>query len=235
MLPRRWMIVVFIALLHGGPSTLMASDRIEGFFSKTRASLRHRPEYFLNLAGFGTFISGDAANFFGFRTGLNYDKKLKFGIGFFMMNPNDVTSQITVQEDTIIGNVTGELQVRYFSLTAEYVFFNRRPWQFSVFPVDVGLGGGHYRYISQLSSHPRLETQDVPLVFYQPAVTAQYSLFSWFGLGASVGYRMTLYSSREIKEDWSSIGFSAGVRVFIDEAYREVFPNGITLGSLRFR
>jgi hypothetical protein len=76
-----------------------------------------------------------------------------------------------------------------------------------------------------------LETMDVPLVFYQPTVTAQYSLFSWFGLSAAVGYRTTLYSSGQVTEDWSSVAFSAGVKVFLDEAYREVFPHGIRIGK----
>jgi hypothetical protein len=156
-------------------------------------------------------------------------------MGFFLMNPNDVTSTITVKEDTLESRVSAELQVRYFSVTAEYVFYNRRPWQFSVFPLDVGLGGAHYRYISQLGSKPRLQTPDVPLVFYQPSVTAQYYLFRWFGLGASIGYRMTLYASEQVKEDWSAIGFSAGIRVLMDELYHEVFPDGIKIGSRRLR
>jgi hypothetical protein len=62
-------------------------------------------------------------------------------------------------------------------------------------------------------------------------VTAQYYLFRWFGLGASVGYRMTLYASEQVKEDWSAIGFSAGIRVLMDELYHEVFPDGIKVGS----
>lgn len=218
-------------LLSGGSCEVRAASWMQGVMDTVRISLRDRPHYFLNLAGFNSFISGDAANFFGFRTGIDYHHRIRFGMGFFLMNPNDVTSTITVKEDTLETQLSGELQVRYFSVTAEYVFYNRRPWQFSVFPIDIGLGGAHYRYISQLGDKPRLETPDVPLVFYQPSVTAQYYLFSWFGLSASLGYRMTLYASGQVKEDWSAIGFSAGVRVLVDELYREVFPEGITIGT----
>jgi hypothetical protein len=221
--------------LASGCTEARADNGGKGFLDTLRISLQQRPHYFLNLAGFNSFISGDAANFFGFRTGVDYGHRLRFGMGFFLMNPNDVTSTITVKEDTLESRVSAELQVRYFSVTAEYVFYNRRPWQFSVFPLDVGLGGAHYRYISQLGSKPRLQTPDVPLVFYQPSVTAQYYLFRWFGLGASIGYRMTLYASEQVKEDWSAIGFSAGIRVLMDELYHEVFPDGIKIGSRGLR
>lgn len=210
---------------------LRAESGVRDLRDTLRFSLQQRPHYFLNLAGFNSFISGDAANFFGFRTGVDYNHRIRFGMGFFLMNPNDVTSTITVTEDTLESELSGELQVRYFSVTSEYVFYNRRPWQFSVFPIDIGVGGAHYRYISQRGDRPRLETPDVPLVFYQPSVTAQYYLFRWFGLSASLGYRMTLYSSGQVKEDWSAIGFSAGIKVLMDELYREVFPAGITIGS----
>jgi hypothetical protein len=154
-------------------------------------------------------------------------------MGFFLMNPNDVTSSIIVHEDTVQFSTVGELQVRYLSLSGEYVFYRRQPWQFSIYPVDIGFGGAHYRYISQRGSHPRLETPDEPLLFYQPSVTAQYSLFSWVGLSAYLSYRTTLYSSQRVREDWSAIGFSAGVKVFLDEAYREIFPDGLPLRGNR--
>ncbi|MFM9051947.1 MAG: hypothetical protein ACKOKF_06480 [Bacteroidota bacterium] len=189
-------------------------------------SLHQKPTYFFNLAGYNSFINGEYVAFGGFRMGLDYNERVKFGIGFFLLDPNQVTSSIAVVEDTLTERTNGFLQARYFSLSAEYVIYDRQPWQFSILPVELCIGGAHYRYVSPFTKN-RLETRDVPLLFYQPAVTAQYSLLSWLGVGASLGYRMTIFSSPEAREDFSAIGFSAGVRVFVEEAYHAVFPGGI--------
>ncbi len=205
-----------------GQSTLL--DTIE-------YSLHQKPRFFCNLLTYNSFVSDEFVNFFGFKAGLKYNKRIKFGLGFFYLNPNAVVSSIRVQEDSLVTQTNGELQARFFTLSAEYIYFSKFPWQFSVFPLEFGVGGAHYRYISQLGDHPRLETPDVALIFYQPSITAQYSIFKWFGVGASAGYRFTLYSSKEVKEDFNSIGFSIGIRLFVDEAYKAVFPSGLHLSS----
>lgn len=218
--PIRWLI------LAGG--LLMTQDmRAQSAWADTiRYSLNQRPRFFLNIVNYNSFVNDKFVNFFGFRTGLKYNKRIKFGLGFFSLNSN-VTSKISVREDSIVNNTTGELKASFMTISTEYIFFNRYPWQFSFFPIDVGIGGAYYRYISALGNRPRLETPDVGLLFYQPSVTAQYSVFKWFGVAVAGGYRFTLRSSQDVREDFNAPGFSIGVKVFVDEAYKAVFPEGI--------
>ena len=219
---------LFVLLLL--PFSLAAKPAVEaeGAWADTiRYSLSCRPKFFLNLTTSYTFISDELVNLSGFRMGLNYNRRIKFGTGFFSLRPNKVVSTIEVMEDTMKTVTNGKLEASFFSITTEYIFFNDFPWQFSVFPVDLGIGGAHYRYLSQRGDGRWLETPDVALVFYQPSVTAQYSLFQWLGVSAAIGYRFTLYSSKELREDFSSPLFSAGIKLFLDEAYRSVFPDGL--------
>lgn len=225
VLIRLFVLVLFLQHFMAGKATGQAWKDTVSF------SLRQRPKVFVNLTTFNSFISGDFANFFGFRLGIQYNKKIKFGTGFFSLNPNAVVSRITVMEDTVVNETNAELHSRFFSLTAEYIFYQRHPWQFSVFPLDLGIGGAHYRYISRLEGNRKLQTPDVAIIFYQPAVTAQYNIFKWLGVGVSAGYRFPLYSSEQVKEDFSAPAFSVGIRLFIDEAYRSLFPNGLRING----
>lgn len=219
------LLLFFSLLLLVLPKSNIA--RNNNWTDTLRYSLAQKPRFFLNLGTSYTFISDELVNLSGFRMGLNYNRRIKFGTGFFSLRPNKVVSTIEVMEDTIKTLTNGKLEASFFSITAEYIFYNEFPWQFSVFPVDVGIGGAHYRYLSQRGDGRWLETPDVALVFYQPSVTAQYSLFQWLGIGAALGYRFTLYSSKELREDFSAPLFSAGIKLFLDEAYRSVFPNGL--------
>lgn len=214
--------------------------RAEGFLNRDRAwmdtihySLHQRPKYFFNITSFKSFLGNRFVNFFGFRMGVNYNKRVKFGLGFYSLDPQAVVSEITVQEDGQSVQTNGKLNARFFSVTAEYIFYSDYPWQFSVFPLELGVGGAHYKYNSRLGDGRQLETPDVGIVFYQPAVTAQYSILKWLGVAVGGGYRTTLYSSREVKQDFDSFTLNAGIKLFLDEAYRAAFPDGIKLFNRR--
>jgi hypothetical protein len=58
-------------------------------------------------------------------------------------------------------------------------------------------------------------------------VKAQYSFFRWAGIGSSLGYRISLYSPDKLNENFSSITFSLGLQLYLDEIYNMVFPRGI--------
>jgi hypothetical protein len=219
------LIILMVQLLH-----TKAECPFQGLkpFSDTLCqSLKHPPTFFFNLLSFNSFINDDFVNFYGFRMGLQYNRRVKFGFGLFQLSPNAVVSSINVMEDTTRYVTNGNLEARYFSLAAEYIFYNRYPWQVSILPVDFGIGGAHYSFNSRSGGGRRLETPDVALIFYQPGVTAQFSIVKWFGLAASAGYRFTLYSSKEVKEDFNAPGFSAGIKLFLDEVYNAVFPHGV--------
>ena len=182
---------------------------------------------------FNSFISDDFVNFYGFRMGVQYNHRIKLGLGLLELSPNAVVSPITVLEDTVQMTTNGSLRARYFSISAEYIYYNQFPWQLSILPFDLGIGGAHYNYNSTTRKSQQLETPDVALVFYQPALTAQYSIVKWFGIGASAGYRATLFASKDVKEDFNAPWFSVEVRLFMDEIYKSVFANGIK-GLQRF-
>ena len=187
-------------------------------------SLRQKPKFFFNLTAFSSVVSGEFVGFSGFKGGLNYNRRVKFGAGYYWLN-SQVVSSIRVEGDTAY-DTNAELKLGFLSLSAEYLFYNQYPWQLSFFPFQLSVGEGHYEYISE-PDKIRTKTKKQTVVLYEPAFTAQYSIFQWIGLGASVGYRFNIYSDKELKEDLSAPTFSFGLRIFVDELFKMAFPDGL--------
>jgi hypothetical protein len=208
--------VLFFPLL----SSAQLSDTI-------RYSLEQKPKFFINLTTFNSTVSGDLVAFSGFRAGVNFNKRIKFGAGFYGMNTK-VFSNITVTANNdAVYDTSAELKLGFFSLSAEYIYYHNYPWQFGFIPYQLSLGEGHYEYIPR-GGTTRVETEKQTIVLYEPNFTGQYSIFRWIGIGASVGYRFRLYSSKELREDLSSPTFSIGLRLFVDELYKMAFPHGLS-------
>jgi hypothetical protein len=186
-------------------------------------SLKQKPSFFFNLSAFNSSVSNEMANFFGFKTGLNYNKRIKFGIGFYGLTSNVVSSIVINSDTSYLTN--GELKLNFLSLSSEYIFYIKYPWQLSVTPIQFSIGEGHYRYISEPDKQS-LKTKKQFVLLYEPNVVGQFSLFRWLGLAAGLGYRAKIFSSAQLNEDLSAPTYTIGFRIFIDELYKMAFPNG---------
>jgi hypothetical protein len=216
-------MLLFLLLL--GPGDRLGAQ--PAWVDTLRYSLHQRPKFYFQLASFNSFVSSDFANFSGFRMGLNYNHRLRFGMGLLTLDGNAVVSAVTIEEGNIRYITNGQLRTTFLTFIGEYIFYTRYPWQFTVLPVQAGIGGAHYEYNSRLDTNRRVSTPDEFLFILQPEVTGQYNIVRWIGVTASVGYRFTAYSSRELREDFNAPAFSAGVKIFIDEIYKSLFPNGV--------
>jgi hypothetical protein len=194
-------------------------------FRSIKEAFEHKPKFFLNLNSYTSYISGDVASFTGLRFGLSYNKTVRFGLGIAGLNSPIVTG-IHIIEDSLSYSTNGNLKYSYVELSAEYIFYNKYPWQFSV-PLIFGLGGAHYEYVSRATSSLR-HSKDSPVEIVETSANAQYSVFKWIGVGASLGYRATLYTAPEIKENFNSVTFNLGLRLFVDEIYKMVFRKNKT-------
>ncbi len=189
-------------------------------------SLQKKPKVFLNFVPFNSYISKNIANFSGLRVGLNYNKRIKFGLGYFALTNSSVVSPVVIEDDGPLYETSGELNFHFFSITAEYIFYQQSPWQFSFIPLQLGLGRASYDYIRR-SEFYRVSTKAETVLILHPDFTAQYSILNWLGAGATLGYRVTLNGSKNVQEDFDSPTFSLTLKVFLDELYKMAFPSGI--------
>ncbi|REK50988.1 MAG: hypothetical protein DWQ48_02535 [Bacteroidetes bacterium] len=190
-------------------------------------SMQQKPRFFLNLVTFNSYISGDFANFTGLRFGASFNKRVRIGMGVFGLAQNTVVSSIQVDDGGNIYNTNANLNFKFLSWSAEYVYYNEYPWQFSVIPFQLGLGSVNYEYIRR-SDRQRIRTENEGVMLYHPDLTGQYNIFKWLGLGASLGYRVTLFSSDNVSDNFNSPTFSLNLKLFMDEVYNAFFPHGIS-------
>jgi hypothetical protein len=187
-------------------------------------SLKQKPSFFFNLTAFNSIVSNENANFFGFKAGISYNKRIKFGAGLYTLTSN-VVSPISIPTDSVPYSTNGELRLNFLSLSAEYNFFVDYPWQFSITPVQFSFGEGHYRYISEPDKQS-LKTKKQTVLLYEPNIMGQFSVFRWLAIAAGFGYRIKVVSSKQLNEDLTAPTYAIGFRVFLDELYRMAFPGG---------
>lgn len=195
-------------------------------FDSISYSLKQKPRLFINFVPFNSYISRDIANFSGIRVGLNYNKRIKFGVGYFTLTNSSVVSPVLIEDDGPAYETSGELNFHFFSITTEYIFYQQSPWQFSFIPLQLGMGRASYDYIRR-SEFRRVSTKAETVFIIHPDFNTQYTVLEWLGLGASLGYRISLNGSKNVQEDFNSPTFSLTLKVFVDELYKIAFPNGI--------
>jgi hypothetical protein len=214
--PSRLSLLLLGLVLH------LSSSSDAQVLDTMRYSLRQKPKLFFNFVPFNSYISSNVANFSGIRTGLNYNKRFKFGIGYFGLTNSSVVSDVTIEDDGLPYTTSGELNFHFFSLTAEYIFYHQDPWQFSFIPLQAGIGRASYDYIRR-SENRRVATKGEMIFLIHPDFNAQYSVLNWLGLGTSLGYRVSLNGSKKVQEDFNSPTFSLTLKVFVDELYKMAF------------
>ena len=199
-----------------------ANDADAQLLDTIRYSLHQKPRFFITLASHNTFIDRQYANIGGLRMGLNYNQRIRFGIGFFGLANNAVVTKIHPEGtgDNFLTN--GRLDFGFISLSSEYFFYNDYPWQCTFTPFNMGFGEGRYEYINPADGALATTPKEF-LILYQPEVSAQYSIFKWFGVGVTTGYRFTLYRSKHLTQNLNAPTFAVDVRIFVDEVYNALF------------
>lgn len=208
-------IIIFFIVFASRPANAQLKDTII-------YSIQQKPKYFATLASFNTFIDHNYANIFRIKTGLSYNQRIRFGIGYSNLANNAVTTDsIHLVGDNYNYYTKGILNFSFVSISAEYFFYNNYPWQFTITPFQIGYGGANYEYYNYNRQLSYTATEKILL--YQPEISAQYSIFPWFGVGLTMGYRMTLVKSRKIVERLDAPTYAIDLRLFLDEVYKILF------------
>ncbi len=205
---------------------------IQDHFSSDPLNFNGKPRL---IGGFGTrntFIHGFGAPIFNIRAGVEFNGKLRIGAGFcFLKKPKwDPTEDQSpfvylkpvVNDQNANDTVPSFLSLTYFSYFAEYIYFNRKKWQFSL-PVQLGFGQFYYQY--ELNGGKIRELEN-PVFLYEPSVSVQYKLLRWLALGADVGYRFMLVDKKLGNTQYNSPIYDLKLTILWGEIYRALFPEG---------
>jgi hypothetical protein len=172
-----------------------------------------------------SFIGNKGADVWGFKGGITWNDKWKFGAGFNKIK-SDIVEEKALPSDEI-GNsiddtVKSQLYLRYYPLMAEYTFYEKDDWQISS-PICLGYGRSYFEYFDKNNDKRSIYNHGV--LISDIGINAQYKVLKWVGLGGGVGYRFMLISNPEIDTDFSSMVYSIRIKVFLGEIMKTIFPD----------
>ena len=177
---------------------------------------------FVVFDSYFSFIGKKSADVWGFKAGIEWNEKWRFGIGYNKLS-SDIVEYKALPESELpyAKNDTAKSQLflRYFPTMAEYIVQRKDPWQITI-PLQLGYGTSYFQYFDKDNRNRRIFEHGV-LVF-QPGVNAQYKVLKWVGVGAGLGYRFLLVNNPEIETTMNSPVFSIGLKIFIGEIVKSV-------------
>lgn len=171
-------------------------------------------------------IGGRGADVFGLKGGIEIDKKQRFAIGY-----NKITSDIVEYKKVPSSEIPyagaetikAQLYMQYFPMMAEFIFYDKDPWQFSL-PEQVGYGRSYFQYFDVNGDTRKI--YDHGVVVMDLGVAGQYKVLKWFGAGAGLGYRIMLVNNPEIETDFNTAVFAIHLKFFFGEIYKSIMHQG---------
>lgn len=179
-----------------------------------------KPKFSARLDSRNSFVATQNARIFGIKIGWEYNDAIKLGIGYNRLDSKISKPRYEINNETSgFDTLESVLKFEYLSPFFEYVFFKTKRWEHAI-PVQIGIGNSRYEYIDK-SGIVHYENYR-PVVLYEPAMTTQYKIFPWIGIGAGVGYRLMLVGNRQINDNFNSPIYILRLKVFLGDFYRGV-------------
>lgn len=189
------------------------------FESDIKAALKVKPILDLRSDSRHSFINQTGVSVFGVKGGIEFDRRLRFGLGFNIL-ATKLNRTISFDYEGVT-TTTNDARLVFYHISpyVEYVFYKKDRWEVSI-PVQFGIGNSYYTYKTE--SGQRFNDDRKFILTYEPAITAQYKIFKYFGPGFGVGYRLMIVDNNAIKESFNSPVYIFRFKVFFGEIYRDL-------------
>lgn len=167
------------------------------------------------------FIRSTEAHIVGFRAGMEFGQKYRLGVGYHYLSSEIIRTIPVMGEDGII-NTNAKVHLRYGSVSAEYILFSSELWQVSA-PLVVGMGASYYEPPS--NKYP--ETNKRFTVLVEPAITVQYNIIPFIGIGTGIGYRFMPEGDHNLRSAFATPVYDLRLKLLLNEVSEALFPNGL--------
>jgi hypothetical protein len=188
------------------------------------ASFRERPKFFLQVDKYNSIVANAGANTTGLKTGLDFAKRVRVGIGYYVMDSDIIEDRILHPDTDPFDTTRVKLKMSYGAGSLEYIFYRKDPWQFSV-PVQLGIGSTYFEYYDSTRAVKRLSSKAA--VIFEPSVMGQFKFFRFFAIGFGVGARKMLYKDPKIQYDLNSPIYVLRFKILFGEIFKAIFPKRI--------
>ncbi|HLG35809.1 MAG TPA: hypothetical protein VI757_13080 [Bacteroidia bacterium] len=161
-----------------------------------------------------SFITSTEAHVIGFRAGLELNNKFRLGAGYHFLNSEIVK---TISIDNTITNA--QVRLRYGSMSVEFVLLSKTLWQLTA---PLILGFGQSAYIPPSNDYGITEKHFA--IFVEPAVTFQYNVIPFIGIGTGIGYRFMPAGDSTLRSSFETPVYDFRIKILIDEVLDALFP-----------
>jgi hypothetical protein len=217
---RKGLSSVFFFILFIGFYSFESHSQI---VDSIQSAFQTKPRFIGGLATKNTFINGFNSPIYTARVGLDFDSRIKLGFGVswlkllkYEVGKNNTPFYIDINAG--VDELHPALQFRYANLYIEYVYFKTGKWEFSI-PIQVGLGDSRYKY--SYNDENIIMARHI-IFLYEPAVSGQYKIINWFGVGLEVGYRIMIISNKNIGSKFNSPVYDIKTIIFWGELLKKV-------------
>lgn len=173
-------------------------------------SSAHR--FFFTIDYRNSFIRSTDAHVIGFRFGREVSKNFRIGVGYHFLNSEIIK---TTAFDNVITNA--QVRLRYGSISAEYVLLSGTFWQLSA-PVALGAGESAFIPPAIYGIQEKHFT-----MFVEPALTFQYNLIPFIGLGTGIGYRFMPAGDNSLRSTFETPVYDFKIKILLDDVIEVLF------------
>jgi len=184
------------------------------FKDSIQASMTKKPKIIFKFDTRKSFIDNSNVTVFGWKLGVEFDKRIRIGGGFnnLTANHSENLDRVYFEENGIDTLGIGILNFGYFCYFVEYVIIHKPKWEIS-YPIQFGLGSSHYRLYSETSGKVEMEKGSVLLL--ETAIAGHYKLTKWFGIGMGLGYRLMLRNNQGLDSKFNSPIYVFKLKIFL--------------------
>ena len=178
------------------------------------ASMEKKPKIIFKFDTRKSFIDNSNVTVFGWKIGVEFDKRIRIGGGFNSLTGNHSPNldKVYYAENGVDTLGTGILNFSYISYFVDYVIIGKPKWEISA-PIQFGWGSSHYRLQSETNGLEEREKGSVALV--EAAIAGHYKLTKWVGIGMGVGYRFMLVNNKGLDQQFNSPIYILKLKVFL--------------------
>ena len=154
-------------------------------------------KFIIATDGRRSFITDQKAKMGGIKLGLEYEEKIRAGLGFYFLK------SFETKEDTIT------IDFNYLGPYWEFLIFKEKRGEISL-PLQFGLGG-----IKAYEFETGKVLFDKSVGVVTISLSGYYKFFTWLGIGGGLGYRQMLTKHQIIKREFNAPIYIVKIKIFL--------------------
>ncbi|MFH2140813.1 MAG: hypothetical protein ABIJ97_00220 [Bacteroidota bacterium] len=183
------------------------------FEEEIKESLTYKPKLTFRYDSRNSIISNRGARINSFKTGLEYNNILTFGVGYDWLSSDIKRNKFLIENDHIVDTIDMFLKLKYISLYTEYKFYRDKKWEFYL-PVSFGIGTAYYRYYYNTSY---INEKYTLALIYETNMIGQYKIIPYLAVGAGVGYRIMIKGNSMTNENFTSSVYIVKIKLLFSQ------------------